>query len=255
MLVQGCCGWGYFKPNQFLEEAGRLTDEKSDWKEVYEHKVQAFADFFDLVEVNKTFYDLPQVKTAKKWKRLAREVNEEFQFTVKASKKITHEDRFSSKESVEKFDEVKEIAEALESELILFQTPPSFGPDEENCEDLDGFFSAIDREEFSLAWEARGNWEESPEEIKKVCEEHDLIHCADPFRLTPEVETSTSYLRLHGKPPGEEMYKYTFKDEDLKKLRDLIVGIDSDRIYLLWNNYNMYEDLKKFETLLNTNPK
>lgn len=103
MLVQGCCGWDYFKPNQFLEEVGRLTDGKSDWKDIYDHKVQAFADFFDLVEVNKTFYDLPQVKTAEKWKRLAREVNEEFQFTIKASKKITHKDRFSTKESVNDF--------------------------------------------------------------------------------------------------------------------------------------------------------
>ncbi|MFB6290965.1 MAG: DUF72 domain-containing protein [Candidatus Bipolaricaulia bacterium] len=254
MLVQGCCGWGYFKPNQFLEEEGRLTDEKSDWKDFYDHKVQAYADFFDLVEVNKTFYDLPQVKTAEKWRRLAREVNEEFKFTVKASKKITHKDRFSSKESVKKFDEVKEIAKALESELILFQTPPSFGPVEENREDLDGFFSTVDREEFTLAWEPRGDWEESPEKINEVCEKHDLIHCTDPFRLAPAVETPVAYLRLHGKPPGEEMYKYTFKEEDLKELTDLIAGINSEDIYLLWNNYSMYRDLKKFESLLTDRP-
>lgn len=250
MLIQGCCGWGYFKPNQFLEEAGRLTEEKSDWKEIYDHKVQAFADFFDLVEVNKTFYDLPQVNTAEKWRRLAREVNENFKFTVKASKTITHKDRFSSDKSVNKFSEVKEIARALESELILLQTPPSFGPDEENREDLERFFAEIDREDFSLAWEPRGDWEENPEKIYEVCEKHDLIHCTDPFRLSPAVEPSVTYLRLHGKPPGDEMYKYKFKEEDLKKLRDLIEGINSNRIYLLWNNYNMYRDLKKFESLL-----
>lgn len=250
MLVQGCCGWGYFNPNEFLEESGILTEEKSDWKEIYDHKVQAFGDFFNLVEVNKTFYDLPQVKTAERWRRHAREVNEEFQFTVKASKIITHKDRFSSERSVTKFGEVKEIARALDSELILFQSPPSFGSDKENCEALESFFAEIDREDFLLAWEPRGDWEENPEMINEVCEEHNLIHCTDPFRLTPAARTQVSYLRLHGKPPGEEMYKYTFKNEDLKRLRGLIEGINSGRIYLLWNNYNMYRDLKKFEELL-----
>ncbi|MBS3737319.1 MAG: DUF72 domain-containing protein [Candidatus Bipolaricaulota bacterium] len=250
MLVQGCCGWGYFKPNQFLEEAGRLTEEKNDWKEIYDHKVQAFADFFDLVEVNKTFYDLPQVKTAEKWRRLAREVNEEFQFTVKASKLITHKDRFSGDDSVEKFDEVKDIARALESELILLQSPPSFSPDKENRRNLDRFFSTIDRGDFSFAWEPRGEWLENPETVRDVCRKHELIHCTDPFRMDPALETPLSYLRLHGKPPGEEMYKYTFNQESLEKLKELINGIGSEDIYLLWNNYNMYRDLKKFESIV-----
>ncbi|MCF7876613.1 hypothetical protein K9M06_06105 [Candidatus Bipolaricaulota bacterium] len=50
-----------------------------------------------------------------------------------------------------------------------------------------------------------------------------------------------SFLEEAGKLTGEEY---------LKKLRDLIEEIDSNRIYLLWNNYNMYRDLKKFESLL-----
>ncbi len=251
MLMQGCCSWGYFKPDDFLEESGRLTGDVSDWKEIYDHKVQAYADFFDLVEVNKTFYNLPQVKTAEKWKRLAREVNEDFKFTVKASKTITHKDRFSSEKSVNEFGGVKEIARALESEVILLQSPPSFSIDPENRENLKNFFTEIDREDFLLAWEPRGKWLENPEIIKEVCGRHELIHCTDPFRLTPAIETSISYLRLHGKPPGKEMYKYTYKTEDLERLKELIGEITSNHGYLLWNNYSMYRDLKKFESMLN----
>lgn len=250
MLTQGCCGWGYFKVNDFLREYKGLNEEGADWKEIYDHKIQAYADFFDLVEVNKTFYQLPQVKTARKWRKLAFEVNDDFEFIVKAPKVITHQDRFAGEESVGKFDEVKRIAEGLDSQFILLQTPPSFGPDKENIENMDKFFSEIDGEDFLLAWEPRGEWEDSPEKIRKVCEKHELVHCTDPFRLAPAVETPISYLRLHGKPPGEEMYKYTFEEEDLRKLRKLIGGIETDRLYLLWNNYNMYRDLKKFESLL-----
>lgn len=70
----------------------------------------------------------------------------------------------------------------------------------------------------------------------------------------PAVDTPVSYLRLHGKPPGQEMYKYKFKEEDLEKLQSLIEGVNSNRTFLLWNNYNMYRDLKKFESLLSDKP-
>jgi len=71
ILKLGCCGWGYFKVNDFLEEYRGIDTDSTDWKELYRYKVQAHADFFNLVEVNKTFYKLPQVKTAQKWKNLA----------------------------------------------------------------------------------------------------------------------------------------------------------------------------------------
>lgn len=253
MIKLGCCGWSYFRVNDFLEDYRDVNPEEKDWKEIYDHKVQAFADFFHLVEVNNTFYNLPQVKTAKKWKRLAREVNDDFEFTVKASKVITHKDRFASNKSVEKFKEVKTIAQALDSQLILLQTPPSFGPSQENKEDLDSFFSQIDRGNFKLVWEPRGDWEQNKGKIKDFCAEHDLIHCCDPFKLLPARETEISYLRLHGKPPGDEMYKYTFKKKDLKKLEKLLGKIEAEKKYLLFNNYNMYEDLKKFDEVRKEN--
>lgn len=249
MLKLGCCGWGYFNVNAFLEEYRGINTDNTDWKEIYEHKIQAYADFFDLVEVNKTFYKLPQVRTARKWKNLAREVNEDFEFTVKVSRVITHKDRFASEKPVEKFGEVKEIAGALGSNLILFQTPPSFGPDQENLENIDRFFSQVDREDFKIVWEPRGDWEDNVNQVKQICEKQGLIHCTDPFKSLPALEKEISYSRLHGKPPGEEMYKYTFLDEDLTKLRDIVNKIDADEKYILWNNYNMYEDVKKFESL------
>lgn len=230
-----------------------MNPEEKDWKEIYNHKVQAFADFFDLVEVNSTFYNLPQVRTAKKRKRLARKVNDDFEFTVKASKIITHKDRFSSDKSVGKFREVKEIARTLDSQLILLQTPPSFSPSQESREWVDNFLSQVDRESCKLVWEPRGDWEQSKEKMKDVCGKHDLIRYCDPFKLLPARETEISYLRLHGKPPGDEMYKYAFKKKDLKKLEKLLGKIEAEKKYVLFNNYNMYEDLKKFDEVRKEN--
>lgn len=247
MLKLGCCGWGYFKANDFLK---KYRDQNKDWKKIYQHKVQAFADFFDLVEVNSTFYRLPQVKTAEKWNRMAREVNQNFEFTVKCNKRITHKDRFKGEDSVEKFNQTKAIARALEARVILLQSPPSFGPTEKNISHMSDFFHRIDREKFTLAWEPRGEWEKNREKIKRTCEKLDLVHCSDPFKMLPQTQEETAYLRLHGKPPGEEMYKYTYTREDLEKLKNRIERIESGDKYILWNNYTMYQDLKKFEALL-----
>lgn len=59
MLKLGCCGWSYFKVIDFLEKYRDVNTDEKDWKDLYDHKVQAFGDFFDLVEVNSTFYNLP----------------------------------------------------------------------------------------------------------------------------------------------------------------------------------------------------
>lgn len=246
MLKLGCCGWSRFRVNDFLE---KYRDEAGDWKEIYGHKVQAFADFYGLVEVNSTFYSLPKVKTAKKWRRLVDEVNKDFEFTVKCPNIITHKDRFSGKGSRTMFRRTKKIAEALGSNVLLLQTPPSFGPTDENIQNMRDFFSDVERDGFSITWEPRGDWEKNEGRIKEVCEELDLIHCSDPFKMLPVTEKKTSYSRLHGKPPGDEMYKYTYTEEDLEKLKELLEKIGSEGKYILWNNYNMYEDLKKFKRI------
>ena len=118
----GCCGWGFFNPKRFVDE---------NWKERYKSTLQAYASLFDVVEVNSTFYRIPKVSTAEKWKEEAREVNEDFEFTVKTHQDITHKLKFG-RESLDVFERVKEVAEALEAKVIVFQTSASFKPTEEN---------------------------------------------------------------------------------------------------------------------------
>ena len=54
MVVRiGTCGYGSY-------------DAPEGWKDEYESKLQAFPHEFDLLEVQKTFYDLPRVSTGEK---------------------------------------------------------------------------------------------------------------------------------------------------------------------------------------------
>jgi len=231
----GCCGWNYLRP----EDVG----EDRNWKQRYPHKLALYAAYFDLVEVNSTFYRLPQVKTAARWFELARAVNSRFEFTVKANQEITHRDRFASERSLAAYERTAAIADALDAKVILFQTPRSFHPTEENIARLRRFFTAVDRHGQRFAFEPRGWDDESVQAVLDL----DLIHVTDPFARLPLTE-DTAYLRLHGAPPGDRMYRYDYTPTDLRWLAELISSLAADEVYLLFNNDHMYQNARTYIT-------
>ena len=231
----GCCGWNYLRP----EDVG----EDRNWKQRYPHKLALYAAYFDLVEVNSTFYRLPQVKTAARWFELARAVNSRFEFTVKANQEITHRDRFASERSLAAYERTAAIADALDAKVILFQTPRSFHPTEENIARLRRFFTAIDRHGQRFAFEPRGWDDESVQAVLDL----DLIHVTDPFARLP-LTKNTAYLRLHGAPPGDRMYRYDYTPTDLRRLAELISSLAADEVYLLFNNDHMYQNARTYIT-------
>jgi uncharacterized protein YecE (DUF72 family) len=77
---------------------------------------------FSTVEINNTFYKLPERQTLERW---AEQVPAGFTFVLKASQRITHRQRLAP-ESKETLDYMLETGRALGGKLgpILFQTPP-----------------------------------------------------------------------------------------------------------------------------------
>ncbi len=233
MLKIGTCGWSSFPANRVI---GR------DWKEKFKSKLQAYARYFDTVEINSTFYKLPRESTARRWLDEAREVNPRFEFTVKANQEITHRDRFSSEKSLEAWEKTVGIANILGASGILLQTPASFRPTDENVENLAGFLERARKLwNRTIAWEPRGKWLENPELIREISRKFSLIHCVDPFRNEP-VTKGRIYWRIHGlgKP---SMYNYRFSDEELQWLAGKARKKDG---WLFFNNIWMGEDALRF---------
>ncbi|MCL4538144.1 MAG: DUF72 domain-containing protein, partial [Bacteroidetes bacterium] len=197
----GCCGWSYLNERDFT---GELTGK-------YSSKLQAYANLFDTVEINSTFYRLPRLSTAEKWRREADEINPDFEFTVKAFKGITHLHRFQKNESLNSFEIIKDVCSALRARCVLFQSPASFKPSQENIGNMRAFFDRIDRAGLDIVWEPRGTWYDEPGAIESVCAENELVHCVDPFRNDSLTfgRNMIAYFRLHGfgKPT---MYRYDF---------------------------------------------
>ncbi|MFN3551401.1 MAG: DUF72 domain-containing protein, partial [Endomicrobiia bacterium] len=45
---------------------------------------------FSCIEINSSFYQIPSIKSAEKWKKEAQEVNPDFEFIIKSWQVITH---------------------------------------------------------------------------------------------------------------------------------------------------------------------
>jgi uncharacterized protein YecE (DUF72 family) len=216
-------------------------------------------ELFKVIEIQQTFYQLPEIKTAEKWRDAA---PPGFEFTMKAWQLITHvpssptyrrlreridpgkADRYggfrTTKEVMEAWGRTAAFAKTLGASIIVFQCPASFRPLEQNVKNIRTFFNKMDRAGFAFAWEPRGAWPDDL--IKKLCEELDLIHCVDPFKNEPLLG-SMDYFRLHGAAD----YVYTYTDKELEVLRKKI----SEKLtYVMFNNNTMKEDAIRFMTLL-----
>jgi uncharacterized protein YecE (DUF72 family) len=238
----GCCGWSYLVEREF---SARI-------KLKYASKLQAYAQLFKAVEINSTFYRLPRVSTAQKWRSEADAVNRSFEFTVKAYQGITHRHRFTG-ESVSLFDQLKEICRALRASVLLYQSPASFRPSEISVQAMRSFFKAIKREELVLAWEPRGMWYDDPGLIAELCQECRLVHCVDPFRNDALAfgEAKIAYFRLHGfgRP---SMYHYDFSEEELHRLHSILKSLPASvhQDYVFFNNVSCYRNGLEFVELL-----
>jgi len=241
----GCCGWATSMKKYFEE--------------------------FSLIEIQSTFYKLPQLKTVERWRK---EAQKDFIFTVKAHQAITHpissptwrrsglkeeeikklKDKVGflkpTKEVFEFFNKTLEICKILNSPVCLIQLPASFKEDEENLENAEKFFSKIERNGISIALELRG-W--SKESFEKICKKFDLISCVDPFVSEPIYFSSRNiaYFRLHGSyEKGRINYNYKYSKNELKKLKDLILKLKVKESFVLFNNLNMRNDAIAFKKIL-----
>jgi len=216
---------------------------------------KTYFQIFGLIEIQSTFYQLPQINTAEKWRAAA---PLEFEFTMKAWQLITHEPtsptyrrlkakiapqdfehhgRFRNTSQVtEAWNQTARFARALGASVVVFQCPASFRPIEPNVANMTAFFSRIDRDGLRLAWEPRGAW--PGDLVEALCDKLELTHCVDPFKNSPRFG-DFDYFRLH----GITGFAYQYNDSDLERLSEWVGQKPS---YVLFNNNSMMVDALRF---------
>lgn len=102
--------------------------------------LEFYAERFDTVELNATFYRLPGADTFERW---ARRVPGHFRFAVKASRYLTHIRRLN--EPAEPLERLWTRASRLGDRFgpVLYQLPPRWRP---NPERLEAFMRALPRD-------------------------------------------------------------------------------------------------------------
>ncbi|MDX6304757.1 MAG: hypothetical protein QOI77_1726 [Blastocatellia bacterium] len=215
----------------------------------------AYAKAFSCVEVQHTFYQPPQPKTLERWRR---EMPADFEFTLKAWQLITHDAKSptfrrlkrklaeSEKHEAgyfrptaivkEAWEVTRAAARTLRTKTILFQCPASFRQTKENIANLEKFFSAIDRQDLTLCWEPRGNWDNAI--VASICADLELCHVVDPF-VAKTMTPSRCYFRLHGR----QGWRYQYESGELE---ELAADLPKRGGYVFFNNSQMTEDAMKF---------
>jgi len=226
-----------------------------------------YAELFDTIEINSTFYKLPKRETAERW---LTSTKGKMVFCMKAFQGITHPIASPTwkragtqkpkimvgnyghlkptNENVESWKRTLEICESIRASVCIIQLPPSFTCTNTAVADVLKFFKMIPRP-VNIAVEFRHrSWTDNVELTKTLIKSAGLIHITDPLKEKPLSRKKICYYRLHGL--GKQLYKYNYTDADLLKLKDAILDIGCEEAYVMFNNLSMRYDALQFRKMI-----
>lgn len=214
----GTSGWSY------SDWRGRFYPEdlsQKDWLSFY-------SQHFNTVEINMTFYRFPKPETLAGWMD---KVPEEFKFTLKANRQITHLKRIKGVKSEVRYFYI--LADNLRERLgcILFQLPPSLTLDMELLEE---FLSSLSSDYKNVIEFRHETW--YTEEVYDLLKSHNVIFCTVSSAKVPKtvVETAeTCYFRFHGLTGG---YRHNYSEEELEYWTEAIKETDARECFIYFNN-------------------
>ncbi|MBS1617025.1 MAG: DUF72 domain-containing protein [Bacteroidetes bacterium] len=175
-----------------------------------------YAQFFDTVEINTSFYHLPKIETVAHWTEM---VPEGFYFCPKMSRYVTHMKKLHDPgETLERFFEVFQPMRGSTGP-VLVQLPPSLGFHESLAAD---FFSVLQRDypDQHYALEVRHDSWTKAEALELLQRFHVPLVISQSGVGFPYMEITSAkdiYIRFHG--PGA-LYASCYTDEELRVFAD-----------------------------------
>lgn len=175
-----------------------------------------YAERFKTVEINNSFYKLPETKTMQNWRDT---VKKQFLFAVKASRYITHVKKL--KDGGDTFPNLRERIDALESKLgpVLFQLPPGWSCNRDRLVDFCG--SLPEGYRYAFEFRNRDWWND---DVLHILQDKGAAFCIyelngtrSPFSVTGDFV----YIRLHG---PDAAYQGDYDDPTLSEWADRIAG-------------------------------
>ncbi len=200
-------------------------------------RLRAYASAFKTVEVNSTYYRMPPLSLVETWRK---RVPEDFEFTVRCNQGLVP--KFQAEpvsSSLRLYDEMKEICSILDAKIMHIQIPSAFIPNIANLSKIEKFLSLIDTSNLGMAWEIRSPKNEDIDNILRILQRHNVIHCIDLSKENPSASDNIIYSRLFGK--GEHNI-YQFTNTELKEIDAKVRASSASKAYLNFHGTRMYKD-------------
>ncbi|MBT1702391.1 DUF72 domain-containing protein [Chryseosolibacter indicus] len=216
----GCSGFSY------KHWKGKFYPDNVPQKKWFEY----YCENFNTVELNVTFYRVPTLETFKSWYTRS---PEDFRFTVKAPRLITHYKRFKNITSeVQNFYGL--VREGLADKLgtVLFQLHPKFEYSEANLElllkHMDPSYNNVIEFRHASWWSAH---------VYKELKKANVTFCSISYPGLPDDVLKTAsvmYYRFHGIP---QLYLSSYNEEELSSIiSDIKRQRGVEEVYIYFNN-------------------
>jgi uncharacterized protein YecE (DUF72 family) len=188
-----------------------------------------YAQHFNTLELNVTFYRFPRLSMLLNWHKQA---PEGFQFSVKAPQAITHFRQFHN--TLDMMSDFYGVVRAgLQEKLgpILFQLPPRLRYERERLQRiLDQMDPAFDN---VLEFRHSSWWQ--PEVYEQLGAKH-VSFCGMSHPELPSeviINSPVVYYRFHGVP---DLYRSSYGRDDLQEIIERVS--DNDQIEQIWFYFN-----------------
>jgi uncharacterized protein YecE (DUF72 family) len=220
LIRTGTSGWSYAHWKGPFYPSALPSDQMLEY----------YAQHFRSVEINSSFYRLPEKKTLQHWYD---STPDDFLFTAKASRYITHMKKLKAPlQSVPAFlNRISLLKDKLGP--VLFQLPPRW---RFNSVRFAGFLDSLD-DRFRYAFEFRDHsWLNG--EAFELLARHNAAFCIYELEgfSTPELSTADFiYVRLHG-PDGAYQGSYTHKTLSARAATFMEWALQGKQVYCYFDN-------------------
>lgn len=207
-----------------------------------------YAQTFDSVEINNSFYQIPKEKNVCNWAEIS---PPDFMFSCKANRYITHIQKLKEVEgsTTRLLEAFSHLGEKLGP--ILFQFPPYWPKD---IPTLQKFIEFLPKE-YRYTFEFRHkNW--FCDELYELLNTHQMALCFYNHKTytTPLISTAPFiYIRMHG--PNEEAYEGAYEEATLHEYADRFIQWQKEgkKVFCYFDNdakANAPKDAKRLKDML-----
>ena len=254
-VIIGTAGWSYKDWEGIFYPYGMQRQKR--------HPLEYLAQFFDVVEINTSFYGHIKPELARLWVRKVEPVNSQFVFTAKLHRSFTHSplevmeptSAATIKPTDEDEDRAREGLDILSSvgklAALLIQFPVSFKNTPLNREYLEQLLRQFI--EYPRVVEVRHATWNNPETLDYFRRQNvgfcniDQPLIGRSLEPTEHVTAPIGYVRLHGRnydewfeaERGEDRYNYLYCHDELEDWKAKIENIarDAEKTFVIANNH------------------